>query len=50
MSGLAETWMGSNEAQRSVKMSAGVVIEFGPSGSGLYSGFSVVKSDIYSRI
>ena len=30
MSGLVETWTGSNKAQRSVKMSAGVVIEFGP--------------------
>ena len=31
-------------------MSAGVVVEFGPWGSGLYSGFSVVESDIYCRI
>ena len=50
MSGLAETSTGSNQAQRSVKMSAGVVVEFGPQGSGLYSGFSVVESDIYCRI
>ena len=47
MSGLAETWTGSNQAQRSVKMSVGVVVEFGPLGSGLYSWFSVVESDIY---
>ena len=50
MSGLAETWTGSNQAQRSVKMSAGVVVEFGPQGSGLYSWFSVVESDIYCWI
>ena len=30
MSRLAETSTGSNQAQRSVKMSAGVVVEFGP--------------------
>ena len=30
VSGLAETSTGSNQAQRSVKMSAGVVVEFGP--------------------
>ena len=50
VSGLAETSMGSNQAQRSVKMSAGVVVEFGLYGSGLYSGFSVVESDIFCRI
>ena len=50
MSGLAETWTGSNQAQRSVKMSAGVMVEFGPKGSGLYSWFSVVESDIYCWI
>ena len=32
------------------KMSAGVVVEFGPLGSGLYTGFSLVVSDIYCRI
>ena len=31
-------------------MSAGVAVEFRPQGSGLYSGFSVVESDIYCRI
>ena len=31
-------------------MSASVVVEFGPWGSGLYSGFSVVESNIYCRI
>ena len=31
-------------------MSAGVVVEFGPLGSGLYSAFSVVESDIYCWI
>ena len=46
----AETSTGSNQAQRIVKMSAGVVVEFGPWGSRLYSGFSVVESDIYCRI
>ena len=50
VSRLAETSTGSNQAQRIVKMSAGVVVEFGPWGSGLYSGFSVVESDIYCRI
>ena len=30
VSRLAETSMGSNQAQRSVKMSAGVVVEIGP--------------------
>ena len=30
VSRLAETSTGSNQAQRSVKMSAGVVVEFGP--------------------
>ena len=50
MSRLVETSTGSNQAQRNVKMLAGVVVEFGPWGSGLYSGFSVVESDIYCRI
>ena len=50
VSRLAETLTGSNQVQRSVKMSAGVVVEFGPWGSGLYSGFSVVESDIYCWI
>ena len=50
VSRLPETSTGSNRAQRSVKMAAGVVVEFGPWGSGLYSGFSVVESDIYCRI
>ena len=31
-------------------MSAGVVVEFGPQGSGLYSWFSAVESDIYCWI
>ena len=30
VSGLAETFKGSNQAQRSVKMSAGVEVELGP--------------------
>ena len=30
VSGLAEPSTGSNQAQRSVKMSAGVVVKFGP--------------------
>ena len=50
VSRLVETSTGSNQAQRIVKMSAGVVVEFGPWGSRLYSGFSVVESDIYCRI
>ena len=47
MSGLEETWTRSKQAQMSVKMSADVVVEFGPQGSGLYSWFSVVESNIY---